>query len=343
MRRLITHLEHALDRHRQHHERGAIAVIVALCMVVILGFVALAIDAGAMYEERAELQSAADAAALAVAQECASGGADCTQEGAEALALKYAKSNLRDNFVKVEAVTLTGETATVDVLTQDAEGNNELALTFAPVIGTDSVKIGATATAKWGFPHKGPAKLPVAFNKCVFSYQSEPEMMKLQRLAVTGIMVPAGVGEPEPEPDPEPECVNTSATLKPDGINFVISSDGCAVDSVEVGTFVDGKGGISFPVECESVLAESVGEVVLVPIFDEVDDQGTWNRYKISAWAAFELHGYDLGSGVSGGEPAPAGSGEGLYGKFVQIVTLSEADYIYGGPDYGASLVTLIK
>ena len=126
-------------------------IIVALCMVVILGFVALAIDAGAMYEERAELQSAADAAALAVAQECASGGADCTQEGAEALALKYAKSNLRDNFVKVEAVTLTGSAVDTDgsivsVSWSDESGvltTNEILNTTLPV-GTHTLTFSAT-------------------------------------------------------------------------------------------------------------------------------------------------------------------------------------------------------
>ena len=45
--------------------RGAVVVLVAVSLVVILGFGALAIDLGQLYLARAELQRAADAAALA--------------------------------------------------------------------------------------------------------------------------------------------------------------------------------------------------------------------------------------------------------------------------------------
>lgn len=46
-------------------ERGGIAVLAALSAPVLAGFAALAVDAGHAYMVRTELQSAADAAALA--------------------------------------------------------------------------------------------------------------------------------------------------------------------------------------------------------------------------------------------------------------------------------------
>lgn len=46
-------------------ENGAIAIIVALSMTAFIGFLALVVDVGYMYEMRRQLQSAADAAALA--------------------------------------------------------------------------------------------------------------------------------------------------------------------------------------------------------------------------------------------------------------------------------------
>jgi Flp pilus assembly protein TadG len=52
-------------------ERGGIAVIVAILMVVMLGFAALAIDVAKLYAERAQLQNGSDAAALMMAQKCA--------------------------------------------------------------------------------------------------------------------------------------------------------------------------------------------------------------------------------------------------------------------------------
>ena len=42
-------------------------------LVVLIGVGALVIDSGALYAERRQLQNGADAAALAVAQDCADG------------------------------------------------------------------------------------------------------------------------------------------------------------------------------------------------------------------------------------------------------------------------------
>jgi len=48
-------------------ERGAVAVMVALLLVVLLGFGALAIDASMLYAQKIQLQNGSDAAALAIA------------------------------------------------------------------------------------------------------------------------------------------------------------------------------------------------------------------------------------------------------------------------------------
>lgn len=47
------------------NKRGVSAVIVAICLVMLIGFAALAIDVGYLYSTRNELQNVADAAALA--------------------------------------------------------------------------------------------------------------------------------------------------------------------------------------------------------------------------------------------------------------------------------------
>ena len=50
-------------------QKGAVIVLFALMLPVFIGGVGLAIDAGAMYEQNRRMQTAADAAALAAAQE----------------------------------------------------------------------------------------------------------------------------------------------------------------------------------------------------------------------------------------------------------------------------------
>ena len=52
-------------RYSQHSRRGTVAVLVALCLVGMVGFVALALDASLLFQDRRTAQAAADSAALA--------------------------------------------------------------------------------------------------------------------------------------------------------------------------------------------------------------------------------------------------------------------------------------
>ena len=74
-----------LLRRRLDGERGATAVMLALLLVPMLGFAAIAVDVGALYAERARLQVAADAAAIAVAQDCSRGNCGDMLATAQAL------------------------------------------------------------------------------------------------------------------------------------------------------------------------------------------------------------------------------------------------------------------
>ena len=50
-------------------QRGAVAIIVALSLAVLIGFAGLALDLGHLYVDKTELQNAADACALAASRE----------------------------------------------------------------------------------------------------------------------------------------------------------------------------------------------------------------------------------------------------------------------------------
>ena len=63
-------------------ERGAAAVVLSFLMVPMLGFAAIAVDIGALYAERARLQTAADAAATAQARSPPAGTATSTWSAA---------------------------------------------------------------------------------------------------------------------------------------------------------------------------------------------------------------------------------------------------------------------
>ncbi len=74
------------------NNRGQILVLVAISLVVLLGFAALAIDLGYFYHTKNQLQGAADAAALAGAIKL-NGTSDLTQTDARTEAVTYAGLN----------------------------------------------------------------------------------------------------------------------------------------------------------------------------------------------------------------------------------------------------------
>ncbi|MGU7782966.1 pilus assembly protein TadG-related protein [Burkholderia sp. PU8-34] len=62
-------IQHSRAFRNIHRQRGAVAVIVALTLAVLIGCVGLALDLGKLYVARSELQNSADACALAAARD----------------------------------------------------------------------------------------------------------------------------------------------------------------------------------------------------------------------------------------------------------------------------------
>src|SRR5260221_14560547 len=65
-----------LRRSRAENRSGQALVLVAIALVALIGFAALAIDVGHAYAQRRQLQNAADAAALAGARLVCGSGSD---------------------------------------------------------------------------------------------------------------------------------------------------------------------------------------------------------------------------------------------------------------------------
>ena len=56
---------------RVSNERGAVGVVVAMLMVPVMGLAAISIDAAALWSQKLQSQTGADAGALAIAHDCA--------------------------------------------------------------------------------------------------------------------------------------------------------------------------------------------------------------------------------------------------------------------------------
>lgn len=82
---------------RSRDERGVTIVLFALTLVVVLIFVAFAIDSGRVFNERRQDQSAADAAALAAAQTLATTGSR-DQAASEAIRISWEDTKKTNNM-----------------------------------------------------------------------------------------------------------------------------------------------------------------------------------------------------------------------------------------------------
>lgn len=160
---------------RGHQRRGVAAVLVMVCMVVLVGFAALTVDVGHMYNTRADLQRTADAAALAGAirlidNERLKGGAYLTQvidasrtdvgacaglnpvntQSPEVDAADVTIGYLSDPTSSTELpdTSTPGRFNAVQVLVRkDSTANGSLDLFFAQIFGRTTKDLSATATA----------------------------------------------------------------------------------------------------------------------------------------------------------------------------------------------------
>lgn len=114
-------------------ESGAVAVIVAISMVALLGFTALVIDGGRLYSEKSKLQKAMDATVLAGAQGLRT---------SESRAISIAKDISKDNGYGVAESELTFTSDSIKATKQVS-----VPMTFAKVIGINNVTVSATAKA----------------------------------------------------------------------------------------------------------------------------------------------------------------------------------------------------
>ena len=153
----------------QEADAGATLVFVAVVLVGLLALAAFAVDFGRMWEERRQLQNGADAAAVAIGEDCARGL--CGPGYDEyAVAEIYVDANARDGAAwawNVE-LDLDAQTVTVHNATEDTSGDNNFDMLFAGIVGFDGFTVGAKATVAWGGLTSATATIPIIISDCEF-------------------------------------------------------------------------------------------------------------------------------------------------------------------------------
>jgi Flp pilus assembly protein TadG len=300
------------NRVQERSEQGASGVMVVLLMVVLIGVGAVAVDVGQIYAERGQLQNAADAGALAVADSCAKGSCNA------ALAGPLANGNALDGKSTVTSVDTTSVPGEVAVTTKTKNGTDDgpsLTKLFANVLTANPVSVNAKATVKLLYPTKGVTVLPMTFAPCEFLDDGAAHVIQTQ-----------GGGTKD--------CngKNPSNQVIPGGFAWLSPDAGTCTVTAEIGKWSQGSEGAAIPTNCKALFdpiqnPTLAGSTVALPVYKYTCDgmskaefgscKGSSLQYFIEKWAGFRLEAWNL-TGLGKYDPLnKVPSGKGIYGTFV--------------------------
>lgn len=341
MRRLI--------KSRLGEDRGAIAVLVGLLMVVLMGFAAISIDVGRLYVERRQLQNGADAAALAVA--CSSG----TSQQKATLATDLAGKNEAAGRAQATVFPQSNGRVTVDTRSLNTAGGSALPLSFAPVLGINSATVQASATAGCNRPDGGTAALPLTFSYCSFANQTGGISSTQER---TIYLPRPGNGNRDgrfeydyEENEGNRACTDVTGAPLPGAFGWLKTDGkageaGCQTQSslTQNGGWASSDPGKSPSRGCDATLvAQTQGKTVLLPLYDKQTGSGDNGKYHIIGYAAFLITGYYFSNKYSWLNPCGPPD-QCVRGYFTKLVSVSDA---FTGsptaPDFGVSQPSLTQ
>lgn len=328
-------------------ERGGIAVLVAILMVVMLGFAALAIDVARLYAERAQLQNGSDAAALMLAQKCAKNDADTNCSTTSPLASDLANNNAIDGQSNVKSIALDKTNRTVTVTTgakETGSSANQISLLFAGVLGIPSAEVNASSSVRWGSPVEGTTIFPLAFSICQVSGMVDGAAQLLQNHSA----------------DANPDCpLGPAGKTVPGGFAWTLQATGQCGGLVNLAINQSGSDtGNDGPSNCDAILNKWASDlaagrpvIVLLPVYDDATGTGSGGSYHLTSFVAFSVQGWAF----SGADKLPMvynnlsatksleckGNCRGIIGKFVKYVSLADGYKLGPVSPNGATVVEL--
>lgn len=333
----------------QDRERGAAAVLVAILMVVLLGFGAIAVDVGLLYAEKAQLQNGADAGALGIAQACAKDTADPKCSPTSTLAKDLADKNSLDSRSNVQSIALDVPNRKITVTADPLEAgrtDNRVSLYFANVFGIPASSVVAKSSVVWGSPSKGTSPFPLTISKCqVTSLLIDGSQQLIQSHGSNA----------------NDDCPTTSSGGDtPGGFGWLMQEPGKCGAYIDLNVNESGADtGNDGPSNCDAILNQWAADitagkevVVLLPVFKSVSGTGSGASYDVEAFAAFKVEGWKFAGASTlpltfrnrtewAGTNACSNPCRGIIGRFITYTALS-SDYELGPiTSYGATVVKL--
>ena len=339
-------------KRKQDRERGAAGVMVAVMMLVLIGAGAMAVDVGQIYAERAQLQNAADAGAMAAAQQCHAAGG-CTDAQALAWAMELSGPNSNDGATTVDSVDLSVpmEVTVVTSTRNGTSGAGFLTKMFSSALNAPAVTVGAHATAAIE-PIGGAEAFPLAISDCQYDLGEGDVTGEVQL-----IKYKPGSGT----------CTSTSGHVIPGGFGWLDQTAPCQA-STDTDDVAGSDTGADYPNAppggdaCDAIVTGWRNTILAggtvegtFPVYDNAGGTGTGAWLHIRGYATFQMLGWRFaGSGVprvfrSGtsdvADPADACNNpcRGIIGQFVRFVDIDSAGEVPGtGPDLGTVRIRLI-
>ncbi len=352
-------------------ERGVVAVLVVIFLGagVLLGLGALVIDVGQIYQERAELQNGADAAALGVAKSCAlgacspgiagqlaDGNASALTGGTEGVQIVCGSGGLgacppaTGSLTSCPAAPPAG-TNFVDVYTatQLPNGSTLLPPVFATTLlgnsGYAGTTVRACAQAEWGPPAAASADA-LTISACEWDQATQQGTSFAPAPPYSQSPLPAASFDQvlTLTPGNGTGCATEPAGADgPGTFGWVQAAPGSCALSISGPTFPESTGTTVTPA-CMTALQNAQQNQVPIPVPVYVSlDTGT-NTYALQGFADFVVTGYNLPIGFFAADWLnPANTCQGtdycLTGYFVQGLIPSTGSF--AGPSLGAYLIDL--
>ena len=323
-------LVRGIVRRIRHDERGAIAIVVAVLIGcgVLTGMAAMVVDVAQLYQERAELQNGADAAAIGVAKSCAVGVCDAT------VAQQYADGNASQLTGGTEGIGLvcgsgalpacppsTGAitdcpppppagTNYVDVHTQTltACGSSLLPPVFAATIlgntGYQGSTVDACAQAEWGAP---TAATTVAITIPACEWDQATQQGTSFAPYQPG-RLPAQSFDQVLTLNPQPGIGGAGCATEPAGSDgpgtFGLATDQSGNCTLPVsGQTYTGQASTSVSQACQDAVDNSEDSLtpIVIPVYSSVANAGGDLTYTLQGFADFVVTGYHTpGTGGAG-------------------------------------------
>ena len=301
-------------------QTGQALVLSALFLTVLLGMAAIAVDVGSWYLADRQAQAAADASALAAAQELPYD---------TATAKDHAENYATENGGGLKTVAFTGDTVEDTV---SVEIEREAPGFFSQVLGVSAVTVNAKAAARAAPLGKARWVAPIVVNE------------KHEKLVCGLACFGPGHGTVL-------DYLHLKDTGTSDGSGSFgfINLDQSATSGVgtstlgewlrhgfdgllEPDTYSTNTGNPFSSTHVGDALADRIGSELLFPIYRKITGSGSGAQYEIVGFVGFFLTGIDL-----------RGNDEKLMGYFTKVIWDGVESESGTPTDYGVRVVSLVE